>query len=397
MKLCWFIPDDRSGGVASVAISCCEQAAKAGYETTLLVVLQPTSRLAANNFPFRVASLGLEGLAEETPVKLMKWLSDHPQDMLFLNGCEQTDAIIPYLPSTIKCAYVVHDTASRYWKTSVKEESNLDAIVAVSETVAREFRQYLKNSKKLSVILNGCNFPDLQQPISRKNDIIFLGGDKPIKGSFDLIKMWEYISNHGFMGKLHWFGNLSPSFQAQVKQLPNSEHICIHGHVQRDVIFNIASSSKVILMLSRVEPFGMATIEAMSMGCIPVAWDIETGTKEIVSANKTALFAPLGDIKILANQVIRACNEYDAFANNVIEQARSNFDANVMWKHYESLIQDISSLPAISRSQEGQHPTNYKPPIRRFQLLPNPVRSLIRDVVGRSPQLGYLLRDFRGL
>ncbi|MDB9446464.1 glycosyltransferase family 4 protein [Anabaena sp. CS-542/02] len=397
MKLCWLIPDDRSGGVASVAISCCEQAAKAGYETTLLLVLEPTSRLTANNLPFRVASFGLEGLAEETPVELINWLSDHPQDVLLLNGCEQTDAVIPYLPSTIKCIYVVHDTAYRYWKASVKQESDLDAVVAVSETVAREFRQYIKNSQKLSVILNGCNFSDLQQPISRKDDIIFLGGDNPRKGAFDALKIWSELSNHGFIGNLHWFGNISPTFQIKIKQLPDFEHIYIHGHVERDVIFNIASSAKVILMLSRVEPFGMATIEAMSMGCIPVAWDIETGTKEIVSANKTALFAPLGDIKILANQVFRACNEYEAFANNVIEQARSNFDATVMWKHYESLIKEVSSLPTISRSKEGQKPTNYKPPIRRFQLLPSPVRSAIRDFVGRSPQLGYLLRDFRGL
>ncbi|MTJ07920.1 glycosyltransferase [Anabaena sp. UHCC 0204] len=397
MKICWLIPDDRSGGVASVAISCCEQAAKAGYETTLLLVLKPTSRLATNNFPFRVASLGLEGLAEKTPVELIKWLSDHPQDVLLLNGCEQTDAVIPYLPSTVKCVYVVHDTASRYWQVSVKEENNLDAIVAVSETVAREFRDDLKNSKKLSVILNGCIFPQLQQSTSRKDDMIFLGGDKPVKGGFDTLKLWKELSNHGFMGKLHWFGNISPSFQTKIKQLPNFEQICIYGHVQRDVIFSLAASSKVLLMLSRVEPFGMATIEAMSMGCIPVAWDIETGTKEIVSANKTALFAPLGDIKILANQVLLACNEYEAFANNVIEQARSNFDATVMWKHYETLIQDIYSLPAISRSKEGQQPTNYQSPVRRFQLLPSPVRSAIRDFVGRSPQLGYLLRDFRGL
>lgn len=396
MKLCWLIPDDHSGGVASVAISCCEQAAKAGYETTLLVVLQPTARLLANNFPFRVASLGLEGAAEETPVELIEWLSNHPQDVLFLNACEQSDVVISYLPSTAKCVYVVHDTASRYWKVSVKEEANLDAIVAVSETVARQFRHYLKNPKKLSVILNGCNFPELQQPTSRKDDIIFLGGDKPVKGAFDGIKLWKKLSNHGFTGKLHWFGYISPSFKTKIKQLPNSEQICIYGQVQRDVIFSIAASSKVLLMVSRVEPFGMATIEAMSMGCIPVAWDIETGTKEIVSANKTALFAPLGNIEILAKQVLRACEEYEAFANNVIEQARSNFDATVMWKDYESLIQHISSLPAINRSKEGQQPTNYQSPVRRFQLLPSPLRSIIRDVVGRSPQLGYFFRDFRG-
>jgi glycosyltransferase involved in cell wall biosynthesis len=397
MNICWLIPDDRGGGVASVAVTCCEQAARTGYETTLLLVLKATGRIAANNPPFRVASLGLEGVAEETPVELIKWLSENPQDILFLNGCEQADAIISYLPSTTKCVYVVHDTASRYWQILLTEESNLDAIVAVSETVACEFKRYLKNPEKLLVILNGCKFPELQQPISRKNDLIFLGGDKPIKGAYDVIKLYKKLIKLGFKGKLHWFGNISPNFEAKLQKLSNYEQIIIHGHVKRNVIFSIAASSKVLLMLSRVEPFGMSTIEAMSMGCIPVAWDIATGTKEIVSANKTALFAPLGNIKILANQVFRACNEYEVFGNNVIEQARFNFDAAIMWKNYEYLIQNIASLPAIYRNKEGQPPVKYKSPFRLFQLLPSPARSAIRDFVGRSPKLGYLLRDFRGL
>jgi hypothetical protein len=176
---------------------------------------------------------------------------------------------------------------------------------------------------------------------------------------------------------------------------PNSEQIQVHGYVQRDQIFATAASAKVLLMLSRVEPFGMSTIEAMSMGCIPVAWDVDTGTKEILT-EKTGLFAPLGDVQALAKQVIYACNNYQDFSTDVIQHARSNFNETQMWQGYESLINQISNLQPIQRTKKDQQPQNFRPPVHRFQLLPPGIRSIIRNFIGRSPSLGYWLRDMRG-
>ena len=397
MKLCWLIPDDFGGGIISVALSCCRQAAKAGHETTLLVVLSPTGWIGTER-DFLVSSLGLSGAAQETPEALLQWLEENPQDVLFLNGCEQADAVIPYLPPSIKCVYVVHDTAPRYWRTAISEEDNLEAIVAVSETVASKFRQVLKQTAKLSAIANGCVFPERPQTDGgRQDELIFLGGENPTKGAFDVLKLWKQLLLLGFAGKLHWFGNVGPNFLAKIENLPNSEQIQVYGHVKRELIFSTAASAKVLLMLSRVEPFGMATIEAMSMGCVPVAWDINTGTKEIVTANKTGLFAPLGNTPAFANQVLYACENYQAFSSAVIERARGTFEEAVMWKGYESLLDGISTLAAIERSKKGQKPTAYKPANRQFQLFPASIRSAIREFVGRSPSLGYWLRDLRGL
>jgi glycosyltransferase involved in cell wall biosynthesis len=397
MKLCWLIPDDRGGGVASVALSCCRQAAQAGYETTLLLVLSPTGWIGTAH-DFRVSSLGLSGTARDTPKMLLQWLRDNPHDVLFLNSCGQADIIIPYLPPSIKCVYVVHDTAPRYWCPALAEEDHLEAIAAVSETVASQFRHSMKQTTKLSVILNGCVFPELPELNTiRQNELIFLGGDNPTKGAFDAIKLWQKLVKSGFAGKLHWFGHVTPEFRARLEQLPNSDWIHVYGRVTRDVIFSTAASAKVLLMLSRVEPFGMATIEAMSMGCMPVAWDIETGTKEIITANQTGLFAPLGNTQVLAKQVLYACENYQAFEAAVIERARSKFDEAVMWNGYESLIDRISTLEPIQRSKVGQQPTAYTPPLRCFQLVPASTRSAIREFIGRSPRLGYWLRDLRGL
>lgn len=354
----------------------------------------PTSITTEN---FRVSSLGLYGGAPETPEKLLQWLEQNPQNMLFFNGCGELEAAIPYLSPNIKSVYVVHDTIPGYWKKALEEEDNLEAIVAVSEIMTGKFRHRLKQPKKLSVIHNGCAFPEQPQlNLVRQDDLIFLGGDNPTKGAFDVLRLWKQLIKLKFAGKLHWFGQISPKFRAKIAQLPSSERIQVYGYVQRELIFSTAASAKVLLMLSRAESFGMATIEAMSMGCVPVAWEIDIGTKEIVTANKTGLFAPLGNTQALARQVLYACQNYQAFCRAVIERARSDFDEALMWKNYESLINRISTEQPIERSKKGHPPKSLQPQVYRFQLLPSPLRSAIRELIGRSPALGYLLRDLRG-
>jgi glycosyltransferase involved in cell wall biosynthesis len=394
MKLCWLLPSDRSGGITPVVLSCCHQATEAGHEATMLLLTAP-SWLKSKEF--RVASLNLSGGTKETPQLLLQWLTENPQDIIFLNDCDEFEPIIPYLPPTLKCVYVIHDTAPKYWNTALAQEENLDAMVAVSKTVASKFSHGLKRSQKLSVIYNGAIFPELPaSPIARSDDLIFLGGGNPMKGAFDVLQLWPCLIKLGFTGKLHWFGHCSPELKTQISELPHGERIHVYGYVQRELIFSIAASTKVLLMLSRVEPFGMATIEAMSMGCIPVAWDIETGTKEIISANETGLFAPLGDLQYLAKQVLYACENHANFSTAIIELARSNFNETVMWQGYEVLIQKLSTLAPLERTKNGEQPILYQPPIRRFQLLPSGLRSVIREFVGRSPTLGYWLRDMRG-
>lgn len=396
MKLCWLISDDYSGGVAAVAQECCKQLAKTGYDVTLLIILAPAGRIKSPQ-NFHVDSLHLTGAAENTPNALLEWLKYNPQDFLFLNSCDQADTVIAYLPVNLYCVYVVHDTASRYWKNAIHEELNLDSIVAVSKTVSQQFKDNLKEPDKLSTILNGCQFPEPSLLTKEKpNDIIFLGGDKPIKGAFDVLQTWQHLIKLGFTGRLHWFGSLTPGFQKKVLNLPSPDQICLYGQASRDLVFSTASSAKVLLMLSRVEPFGMATIETMSMGCVPVAWDIETGTKEIVGESKLGCFVPLGNTKLIAQKVLDVLDRYPELEVAVTHHARTQFNAEVMGKKYETLIQSIATQPSIRRSKSGQIPPPYRPPLRKFQLLPAPIRSAIRQWVGRSPRLGYWLRDLRG-
>src|SRR5262249_38048764 len=155
----------------------------------------------------------------------------------------------------------------------------IDAIVAVSEVVAARFRHRLSDPRKLHVLHNGSAFPISLHEVGLRqhtDDLIFLGGENPTKGAHDMLALWRLLVEMGFEGRLHWYGAIGNAFQSRIAALPNANAIEVHGQALRSAIFKTAGRAKVMLMLSRVEPFGMATVECMGMGCVPVGWDIDT-------------------------------------------------------------------------------------------------------------------------
>jgi glycosyltransferase involved in cell wall biosynthesis len=398
LRITWLAPDDLGGGVVSVAQACCRRAVSEGHAATLLLALDPRGTHADEFGGFRLQSLGSQPPHTDIPGLLVNWLNKNPQDIILLNSCEQADWAIPYIPQSTHLVCVVHDTAARYFEDVVRYEDAIDAILAVSQTVAERFRDRLRDPSKLHVVLNGTFLPEALVPVpsgARSDDLVFLGGDKPMKGAFDCLALWSVLQKMGFAGRLHWFGELDASFRARIDRAASHERIIVYGRQPRTEIFRTAAHSKIFLMLSRVEAFGMATVECMGMGCLPVAWDIPTGTKEIVTDGNGS-FTPLGNFEAMAQAVMRLVSEHALRFEASSQRIRVEFSEEAMWSRYDKVLQNIAASPIASRSFAGQEPPPYRPPLRLFQRLPMGIRSAIRSLVGRWPRIGFALRGFRG-
>lgn len=397
LRLTWLCPDDKGGGVVSVAEGCCKEAAAAGHEVTLLLALAPTGHVSRYG-EAKIATLDSRPPYRDIPNSLVSWLAFNPQDVIIINDCEQADLSIPYLPSGTRVLYCVHDTAEQYFSAALRYESSLDGLVAVSEAVAKRIRRRLKDESKLHVVHNGTDFPiPIDEVLNgrRSGDLLFLGGDNPIKGAGDVIVLWRQLCRSGFAGKLHWFGSVGSALRKKIALLPSAGQILLYGRRSRDEVFDVATQCKILLMLSRIEPFGMVTIECMGMGCLPVAWDIDGGTKEIVRPSE-GVFVRLGNYCELANGVYRGLEMHGGSFRSSTARIRQEFSDAAMWARYSTALHSVFGSAAAKRELAGQEPPAYRPPFRCYQLLPASLRSAIRSIVGSSPRLGYMLRDFRG-
>ena len=163
--------------------------------------------------------------------------------------------------------------------------------------------------------------------------------------------------------------------------------------------YDIAAESDLFMMTSRKESFGMVTIEAMSMGCVPIAYDFPSGSTEIIQHGQSGLLVPLGDIRAWAEH-IRSLH-YDRqrlaeFSAAAIVRARTQFNAEVMARNLAEFLADVMTHAETNPAQREtgrppETPTAYKQPARGYQRLPEGLRVWIRDRVCASPRFSHWL------
>jgi glycosyltransferase involved in cell wall biosynthesis len=396
MKICWLVPDDYWGGVFPVSHEVCRQAIECGHEVRMLMVCKPANPPPAGT-TVPIESLNLIPSAPNAATAILNWLNRKSFDALVLNCCSEADPLPPYLPDSLRCVYVVHNSPKRYWRPAVEHARSLDLIVAVSNYVADLVRPHLAIPGKLITIHNGSSYPEAPtETAARNEDLLFLGGEELRKGAGDLLHVWRKLVQCGFSGRLHWCGSLNEVFRRQVDALPARDRIEVHGRVTREEVFRLAAGCRVLLMLSRAEAFGMVTIEAMSMGCVPVAWDVDTGTKEIVTG-AYGRFAPLGNYDKLARAVLDANAKHPALVRGVMHQARRTFSISRMWGDYERSISRVLKQPKATRPLAGQNAPSISVQRRSSALVPGPIKSVLKNLIQGDPRLAFWVNRYCGM
>lgn len=390
--LAWVAPSDRGGGAIWVADSCCRQAKEAGRDVTL-VTLEPLSRETAARTDYPSHSLDVAPPYADTPARFLKWVHANRPEFVFLNNVDPLDHCLDYLPTNTRCVYVVHDTMSFYYRAVLRHEEALDGVVAVSEETARRFRSRMRDPSKLRVIHNGALYPEVPKEGSARTDLVFLGGDDPRKGAYDLLQVWPRLAALAPEARLFWLGRVDAAFRTRIDALPERGRIELLGHVPRTEVFARLAAARVLLMLSRAEACSIAVLEAMAMGCQPVAWDIEaTGTKEIVPA-AAQILAPLGDNKALARRIVEALRSDRSNSAILMRHARTYLTEGRMWSDYERFIEDIRQRPHARRRSVHAPAPIYKWPKRASYYVPPAIWSWLRPRLAQSAWLYYFVRN----
>ena len=143
----------------------------------------------------------------------------------------------------------------------------------------------------------------------------------------------------------------------------------------------------------------MVTIEAMSMGCVPIAYDVPSGSTEIIEHDKSGRLVPLGDMRAWAGQIQSLHHDRKRLAElsaGASRRARGSFNS-------ESMAKNLASFLTVVLAHARNHPTHRKPdlppetpmayihPARGYQKLSKNLREWIRNRVGACPRLSYWL------
>ena len=114
---------------------------------------------------------------------------------------------------------------------------------------------------------------------------------------------------------------------------------CVHFAGQQSDVSSYYKLSDAFLLLSTKESFGLAMLEAMYCGAIPIG-STAGGISEVIQHNDTGYVVDVGDYKQAAAHLIELLNDdalYEQMQENMLKDVKARFDMNSIVTEYENL------------------------------------------------------------
>jgi len=189
--------------------------------------------------------------------------------------------------------------------------NNADLVFAVSQTTASDYIRKLKfDGKKVVAVAGGVNYGSIRaiaDSTREKNyDAIFMKRLQPMKGVFDVIKVWRQVVNASPNAKLLILGDGPADVVARmhrmITELGLVENIEMIGPVYDiEEKISLLARSKLFLLPSYEENWAIVIGEALTVGLPVVAYDL-LELKEIWGEH--VLWIPKGNVEVFAAEVI---------------------------------------------------------------------------------------------
>ena len=190
-----------------------------------------------------------------------------------------------------------HTNVSRFLGYSLNIKRKLLYPLANCITVLTRHDEKLWRNKVKNVVYmpNPINLKTLHTSKNNRNKVVLAVGrvnQWEVKGFDNLIFCWSKLCSDFPDWKLQIVGNSDKDASVFLKKMAienncqNYEFVGFRKDVDR-----LMQQSEIFCLSSRTEGLPMALIEAMNAGCCCVSFDVVTGPREIIVANKSGLLA----------------------------------------------------------------------------------------------------------
>jgi glycosyltransferase involved in cell wall biosynthesis len=199
-----------------------------------------------------------------------------------------------------------------------------DVVVANSAAIAAHLRT--RGVEDVRIVPYAVELPSevpvRPSPIEDTVLLVQVASVTPGKGQEDSVRALAALRAQGIRARLEFVGKRDPDYETRLRELAN--HLSVepaigwHGFVD-DPRRHVARAD-VVLVCSRSEAFGRATVEAMKLGK-PVVGARTGGTAELISDGETGLLYAPGNPVSLAEAIARLVQDAE-LRSGVAERAR---------------------------------------------------------------------------
>jgi glycosyltransferase involved in cell wall biosynthesis len=224
-------------------------------------------------------------------------------------------------------------------------------ITAVSQSVAKELKEYGLDIQEITVVGNGVDektFVPLRNRNCTEKYVLFTGFLKPRKGLFDLIECAEYVcrvySDVNFV--ICGTGPFLRKLEQEIRSKGLHKRILLLGYVNRNKLIQTFQNATVQVLPSHYEGLPTVLLEAMSCGVPVVATDVG-GNSDVISSGVNGFLVPPKCPEEMAKIVMRLIDDA-SLRENIGRAARKTIEKYYTWdkiadnilKCYENMLQE---------------------------------------------------------
>jgi len=224
----------------------------------------------------------------------------------------------------------------------------LTPVITVSRSTKMNLLKLGLDSNAVTIVHGGLSLKPVENIPKKERDptIIYLGRIKRSKGLSELIVALYYVRKNIQNVKLWVAGRGDSSYLNElmrfIDKLGLINNLEFFGYVDEKTKINLLSRAHLLVFPSVMEGWGLTVIEANACGTPVIAFNVP-GLRDSIINGETGLLVPYGDIKALANAIIKVLSEDELRAKlskNAIKWAEK-FSWEKTAKEFEKILEKI--------------------------------------------------------
>lgn len=179
-----------------------------------------------------------------------------------------------------------HNNDEKFINRIIKSLNNFEYFVPVSENLQKFYASKIGDTKCIFIPNVIDSLPKVKSTL-KNNNLISVGRLEKEKGQCDLLDVVKQVKDEIKDVKMYLIGDgsLYKTLKNQIKEMNLEDTIILTGFLKPSEISNYMKDSKLFVMSSYTESFGLVLIEAMSYKVPCIAFDSADGAKEILKNN----------------------------------------------------------------------------------------------------------------
>jgi N-acetyl-alpha-D-glucosaminyl L-malate synthase BshA len=221
-----------------------------------------------------------------------------------------------------------------------------DAVTSISQNLKRQTEEMFQTRIPIHVINNFVNcdlyHPDPARSTTGEKVLIHLSNFRPVKRVLDCIRILAQVRTE-MPVHLLMAGDGPDRGTAEylARELGVADHVTFLG--KQDHVERLIPQAHILLMPSEMESFGLAALEAMACGVVPIGTAVG-GVPELITHGEDGYTEAVGDIAGQSRRVIELLQNPDLHAKMSAaarQTALNRFCTNKIIPQYENLYRSL--------------------------------------------------------